>query len=60
MATEGARSGKIGTGIRKGVADQIRTRQVSLGKTFTKTREDILYQNARTAWIRLCIQHTGN
>ena len=54
MATEGARSGKIGTGIRKGVADQIRTRQVSLGKTFTKTREDILYQNARTAWIRLC------
>ena len=54
MATANARSGKIGAGIRPNVAQQIRVRGNSLSRTVSKTREDILYQNSRTAWIRLC------
>jgi len=53
MATSNSRTGKIGSGIRPSVADQIRAREASLSRTLTKKREDILYQNSRTAWIRL-------
>jgi hypothetical protein len=53
MATSNSRTGKVDSGIRPSVADQIRAREASLSRTITKTREDILYQTSRTAWIRL-------
>jgi len=53
MATSNSRTGKVGSGIRPSVADQIRAREASLSRTVTKKTEDILYQNSRAAWIRL-------
>ena len=43
----------IGSPIRKDVVDQIEARKKVVGKTTSRTSDDLLYLNSKTGWVRL-------